>query len=451
MKPRLRLALLAVAASACITTRSAAFYPISWAHQFGTALDDTTWYESGNAIDLDGLGSVYVAGLTNGNLAALNLGVPDTFVRKYDAATGTALWTRQLGTAGGELTHGVAADALGNVFVGGSTYGNLSGPNAGQSDVFIVKYDGGGNLLWTRQVGTSADDQTFSIVEDGLGNAYLTGRTFGSLAGPLVGIANAFLLKYDAAGNQLWARQSTFASFASASAVSVDSAGNAYVTGTAQNDVFLSKYDAAGNFQWNQTLATPFHETGYALDTDSNGNVYVTGLTYGNLGGPNAGPADLFLAKYNPAGALQWVKQLGTPGVDIGLGVAVDSWDNVIISGSTTESLFGANSSPGSQDLILAQFDPNGNLVKSLQLGTTGAETNPSVSLDAVNSIYVAGTTTYQLNDTNGQFPNDIYVIKFVIPEPTSWSLMTMTLVMMCGLPGTRHLDRCRRRPRFNR
>ncbi len=104
-------------------------------------------------------------------------------------------WSRQLGTSRNDSGNGVATDPLGNVFISGRTEGSLGGPNAGDYDAFVSKYDSTGNLLWTRQLSTSAEDNSYGVAADPLGNIYISGYTAGSLGGPNAGGRDAFLVK----------------------------------------------------------------------------------------------------------------------------------------------------------------------------------------------------------------------------------------------------------------
>jgi hypothetical protein len=118
----------------------------------------------------------------------------DAFVSKYDAA-GTLVWTRQLGTGSGDGCYGVSADGLGSVYISGYTAGNLGGASAGSFDAFVSKYDAAGTLAWTRQLGTGSDDVSFGVSADGLGNVYFSGYTYGNLGGASAGGADAFVSK----------------------------------------------------------------------------------------------------------------------------------------------------------------------------------------------------------------------------------------------------------------
>jgi hypothetical protein len=115
-------------------------------------------------------------------------------------------WIRQLGDSVYDESKAVSADGLGSVYIGGRTDGSLGGPSLGSTDAFVSKFDSAGNLLWTSQHGTSATDYGYGVSADGLGNIFLSGYTYGSLGGPHAGSADAFVSKFDSAGNFVWAR-----------------------------------------------------------------------------------------------------------------------------------------------------------------------------------------------------------------------------------------------------
>jgi hypothetical protein len=391
-------------------------FTVDWSRQLGTQYDDLTWFLIGHAVSADGLGNVYFAGQTDGSLGGPSAGGADVFLGKYDSA-GTLQWTRQLGVAGYDEAHGISVDSLGNNFVTGWTGGSLGGPNAGSTDAFVSNYNPSGALQWTKQIGTTADDRASGLAADGLGNVYVTGTTSGALGGPLTGSINAFLFKFDSAGNQLWARQSSFSQFSSGYAVTSDALGNVFITGTTVFDTFVSKYDSAGNFQWNQIFGSAAYDEGSALVADGLGNVYVTGETRGNLAATNLGFSDAYLTKLNSAGAIVWTKQFGTTGNDVSRGITIDNTGAIYIAGGTDGSLYGPNL--GQTDLFLAKFDAAGNLLDSIQLGSAGEEFNSSISFDPSGALYVAGSTTSNFGGpANGGY--DVYVMKFAIPEPSS-------------------------------
>jgi hypothetical protein len=184
-------------------------------------------------------------------LGGPNAGSYDAWIAKYDAG-GNQQWVRQFGTPEGDLSRGgLSADGLGNVYFSGWTNGSLATLNAGGSDAFIAKFNAAGNQLWTRQLGSAEPDLGQSVSTDGRGNIYLSGHTSGSLGGSNAGGSDAWVAKYDANGNHIWTHQ----------------------LGTESGDFNISVSD------------------------DGLGNIYISGNTAGSLGGPNAGGSDAFLAK----------------------------------------------------------------------------------------------------------------------------------------------------------
>ena len=112
------------------------------------------------------------------------------------------LWTRQFGTRHDEDAAGLAVDASGNVFVTGSTSGQLPGQTSfGFSDAWVRKYDDAGNEVWTRQFGASEEgaDSGEGAAVDSQGNLLLVGRTAKALSGTSAGSFDGYLRKYSTA------------------------------------------------------------------------------------------------------------------------------------------------------------------------------------------------------------------------------------------------------------
>lgn len=232
------------------------------------------------------------------------------------------MWTRQLGTRSYETSYDVSADVQGNVYISGSTEGSLGGPNTGKEDAFVSKLDTQGKLVWTSQLGTSSEDVCFGVSPDGLGNVYISGSTKGSLGGPNAGDRDAFVSKFDSQGNLLWTQQMGTSSWDESSSVLVDGRGNVYISGrtfgslsgpnAGSMDAFVSKFDPQGKLLWTRQFGTPGSDASLDISADGPGNVYISGRTKGSLGGPNGGDWDAFVSKFDPQGNLLWTRQLGT-------------------------------------------------------------------------------------------------------------------------------------------
>jgi hypothetical protein len=410
---------------------------LEWTRQLGTSSPDLSF-----GVSADGLGSVYVSGITNGSLGGLNAGSSDAFVSKYDAA-GNLQWTRQLGTRDADESYGISADGLGNVYISGYTNGSLGGPNAGNYDAFVSKFDAAGTLQWTKQLGSSAIEENYGVSADGLGNVYITGGTNGSLGGPNAGGSDAFVSKYDAGGNLLWTRQLGTSSPEYSQGVSADVLGNVYISGVAwgslggayagNGDVFVSKYDAAGNLQWTKQLGTSAYDANQGVSADGLGNVYISGFTNGSLDAPNAGGPDAFVGKYDAAGNLQWIRQLGTSAIDSNNAISADGLGNAYVSGVTFGSLGGPTAGAG--DAFVSKYDAAGNLQWTKQLGTIADDFSYGVSADGLGNIFLSGYTSGSLGAPNAG-PTDVFVAKYsdsVVPEPQSIVLVGLAILVLIG------------------
>ncbi len=90
----------------------------------------------------------------------------------------------QFGTSGNDYAKGIAVDKDGYVFTSGYTSGAFgSFTNAGEYDGFLLKFDGAGVLLWTKQFGTVGTDYVYGIAVDNTGNSYVGGTTTAAFAG----------------------------------------------------------------------------------------------------------------------------------------------------------------------------------------------------------------------------------------------------------------------------
>ncbi|MEZ6191258.1 MAG: SBBP repeat-containing protein [Phycisphaerales bacterium] len=291
-----------------------------WSTQIGTASADAS-----RSVALDAAGNAYISGYTSGSLGGNNAGRSDAFLTKFDPS-GNELWSTQIGTASNDGSRSVAVDAAGNAYITGSTYGSLGGPLAGSSDAFLTKIDPAGIELWTKQIGTASYDESYSVAVDAAGNAYISGTTEGSLGGTNVGYADVFLTKFDPSGNELWGTQIGTTTYDESYSVAVDAAGNAYISGqtygglggnnNGKYDAFLIKFDPSGNELWSTQIGTAGDDWNTSVVVDAAGNAYISGHTDGSLGGNNAGFNDAFLTKFDPWGNELWSTQVGTASGD---------------------------------------------------------------------------------------------------------------------------------------
>jgi hypothetical protein len=368
----------------------------------------------------------------------------------------------------------VTADAAGNVYTTGFFQGTadfdpsaatLSFSSAGSDDIFISKLDASGNLVWAKKFGASGSDKGNSIAVDASGNVYATGWFNGtvdfdpsaSVTFNLIsaGSSDAFIVKLDAAGNFVWAKQIGSTGGDNGRGIVLDASGNVYTTGNfsgtvdfdpsaatftvtsaGAQDAYISKLDGTGNFVWAKTLGGTADDKGFSVDLDASGNVFVTGEFAGSCDmDPGAavanlvsgGATDIFVSKLDASGNYVWGKAvMSGPSDDWATALKVDG-GNVYVSGQFTGTADADPSaatftftSNGAYDTFISKLDATGSLLWSKQLGGTSDDVGRAIAVDGTGKVYLTGgfqntvdfdpavATTYTLTSNGG---SDIFIL----------------------------------------
>ncbi|MEX2172024.1 MAG: SBBP repeat-containing protein [Pirellulales bacterium] len=378
---------------------------LEWTRQLGSTGNDQTF-----GVSADGMGSVYMSGLTQGALGAPNGGGHDAFVSKWDTVTGNLLWIRQLGTASQDGSLSVSADRSGSVFITGYTDGNLGGSNVGSRDVFFSKYDSTGELSWTRQFGSALTDYGLYVAGDGAGNVYLTGNTTIPQPPPFAALPVSFLSKYDALGGLVWTRKDTGGSIA------VDGLGNVHTS--------TGKYNSLGEGVWIRERNLNIGDAITSVAADMFGNSYISGYTFGSLSGQNAGAEDAFVIKYDADGNILWTVQLGTASREQSLGVSATTLGDVYISGWTEGNLGGPNL--GNADAFVAKVG----CISGSTCSLAGDYNDDGIVNAADYTVWrdtdgsPEGLTAWQRNFGLAYGIGSSELQNAAVPEPTAWQLL---------------------------
>lgn len=394
-----------------------------------------TWTSSNESVaTIDDSGQLTAIAIGTSTITATSASDPTVFdqVLANVLEPGSVRWSRQFGTVADDLMVGVAVDPDGNVVVVGTTLGDLGGPNAGGYDGFVRKYDGRGNVLWTRQFGGPGTDYPDDIAVDSDGNVVVVGGTNGVLGDAGAGLFDAFVRKYDPDGAVIWTRQFGTAGQDGALGVAVDPSGNIVVVGSTTGnlagsepdvlDAYVRKYDGAGTVMWTRQFSFEERTSGRSVATDVTGNILVAGRASWTDPEDESAVFDyLYVRKYDANGDIVWTVQMGSDEEDDNaVFIAADPAGNAIIAGSTIGDLAGEN--VGTRDgFVIKLGAAGGAVIWSRQIGTITADQGDGVATDADGNVIVVGSTLGALQGSSaGSY--DVYVRKYDASGLTVWT-----------------------------
>ena len=367
----------------------------------------TTGTDEGQGINVDGSGNVYVTGTSGGNWTGPSSEAPlrafqgttDPYIAKL-TTNGDWVWHTFLGSAGNiDQGWAITLDSSGNVYVAGrgdsATWTGLGTPvqpHSGGADGFAAKLNSSGAVQWYTFMGGTGTDESRGIIVDSGANSYISGasdETWGSPINPhsSAGDDDAFVTKLNSTGVRQW---NTFMGAASTNdwgrAITMDGSGNIYVTGSSgatwgspirsfqgSLDGFVSKLNNSGVRQWNTFLGGTATDYGYGLFEDPNGYLYAVGYSAATWGSPlNAyiGSSDIYLARLDTNGSLNWNTFMGSTNQDRGQAVMKDPNGNVAVAGGSLATWGRPGRLPcrklGRRDSLLLRPDNRGCVVGHL-------------------------------------------------------------------------------------
>lgn len=344
-------------------------------------------------------------------------------------------WMKEFGTAENDGALGVVANDSGDIYIAGVTHASGEAENGSYgTDALIAKLNSSGVVLWTHQFGSPLDDSANDIGLDGSGNVYVVGSTDGDLDGNMPNTdedeSDPFIRKYSPEGSLLWSQQIERVERGGISDLAVTSSGDLFVTGTTYGvldggenlgatDIYITKYSSEGVEIWTRQLGTPGSDFGRGIAVNASGEAYVTGHAEGWLGGSDGPEVDStwFLAKYSPDGDSLWIQQSEAT-QSHAYGVALSGSDEAYVVGRTLYD-FEDGTLLDSGDTFVAKSSPDGvNLWTERRLGTDN-NTGSAIAVSD-SGILVTGGTNEFLEATGGVW-FDAFVTKYTESGVELW------------------------------
>ena len=315
------------------------------------------------------------SGSTDGDVSEAARGLTDYWMIKIDAV-GTKQWDKRFGGTTNSLNFALnkarfAFETDDNGYmIGGLINSNMTGGDItegviGGDDMWVVKTDATGNMVWDQRLGTADADDCNHGIQTADGGYILVGSSFGGIDTDKTeanyGSHDGWVVKLDAAGNKVWDRGfgGSMTDIFEAVLATPDGGyllggrswspadGNKTSAGYGNYDYWVVKIDPAGTKEWENSFGGSEHDQLWSLALDNDGGF----LLFGSSGSPadgnkteaSLGDKDYWVVKIDNTGNKVWEKAWGTSGSDQGKSIAVTN-DGYIISGDTSAGIDGDKS-----------------------------------------------------------------------------------------------------------
>jgi hypothetical protein len=394
-------------------------------------------------IKIDKLNNIYISGYYNSSITIYhsnnnvfktlsNSGNYDLFIAKYNNS-GTAQWVSKISGEGDErpinsvynyylgfgtnmdVPVNIELDSSNNVYVSGyyystpltvynsnnSVFNTLD--NSGYNDIFIVKYDSNGFAKWSTRIGGGGIESPVNLLVDNKNNVYINGNFYFST--PLI---------FYHSNNSIFTTLTT----------------------TDSTQIFVSKYNTDGSCQWVTRIGGNNVSRPVNMVVDLSYNVYISGhynsSTFTIYSSDNSisktfdvsGGYDIFVAKYNSSGILQWGIRVGGTDNDFPTNILVDKQNNLYLYNFSTypssiifynadssifNTYYNIGGNTGRYDVFLAKYNTSGFGIWSTRISGNYEDGPVNMVLDSNSNIYVSGnyvSTQLAIYNSNGSMYN---------------------------------------------
>ncbi len=418
---------------------------LGWQKCFGGSAQDIP-----GSISKSNDGNIFILGNVeshNGDITSY-MASTDIWLTKTDTA-GNIIWRKTFGGSSIDVGISVIELANGNIYIGGyssSVDGNISN-SKGNFDVILLCLDATGNLLWEKNFGGSQVDLCYSMIVTNDGNFALGGATF-SDDGDVTfneGGQDIWLLKIDVNGNLLWELNSGGSGTDICYALTQDAAGNIYGTGTTNSndgditflhgnyDVCVFKAASNGSLIWNKTFGGSEYESAQTILIDNQQKLFVGGYTRSDNGDitSNEGFGDVWFLQVSNQGSLLFQKTYGGTGSENLYSLIQTIDGGYLLAAGTTSNDFDIKNTCGYEDVWLLKLNSQLNTEWSRNYGGTGSD-RPVKMINNTNGGYLIAAYTFSNDiDVTGQHGSaDIWIIGFSCVIPSA-SFSTSTAVCL--------------------
>ncbi|MBE9480207.1 MAG: T9SS type A sorting domain-containing protein [Bacteroidetes bacterium] len=348
-----------------------------------------------------------IAAKENGYLLAIHIGTDEPGITNYHGlgdiwivntdSSGNIVWERCFGGSSGDVPQKIKKANDNEYYIYGYTFstdGDVQSGNNGYSDLWVVKINGQGDLLWEQTYGCTGYDEPRDMILTPDGGFVMIDR---------IGIGGGDVTNFYGSG-----------------------------------DVWMCKCDSLGNIEWEKTLGNQWLDSGVSMILNSEGNIMMIGATahYGGIVDCNAddGYGDVWLVELNLSGEILWQRCYGGSYYDLGYDIKELEDGYIFTAGSNSNDgdVTGhhgpaGNAPDGWPDIWVVNIDNQGSIIWQKSLGGTDSEYPKYLTQTAEGGILVIGTTYSNDGDVSGNhsmpggYDMDIWVVKLSPEGEIEW------------------------------
>lgn len=375
-------------------------------------------------------------------------------------------WAQSGGGNSAEYTASIVSDEAGNTFVAGYFssdtvfFGDSTLVLNVNDDIFLLRYDVSGNLIWAKRFGGSGYDYPGALATDIYGNVYMTGYfgsdtiDFDNYMLVSEGYDDLFIVKILPDGMVSWAKSYGGDDFEWGMGIACDNNGNLYITGLfdsdtlifggytfynkGSDDILLAKFDNSGNLQWAMASGNAQADAGTAVSTTSDGSVFLTGnyfggnyLIFGSDTLFGSGGYDAFITKFDASGSVLWSNSLqGNNNDFIRACIPLDNGE-VYIAGSFFSDTLALGSlelvTQGGEDAFFAKLDNTGEPIWAGRYGGTDWDRCTGLTIDPSDNLYLCGnfrspSISFGSTTLTNSGSSNIFLVKFNLNGNVQWA-----------------------------
>lgn len=393
-----------------------------------------TQTDTGRGVATYADGSVISAGTTrsvDGNLTA-SRGGTDAWLARLDAGGGL-VWNKNYGGLGQDEFTALVPISDGGVLAVGSTTstdGDVTG-NHGLRDIWVVRLNGSGEIQWQKTLGGSGDDFANAAIGLSDGSFVIAGYVIsndGDVSGNH-GAEDVWVIKIDGSGKLLWQKTfgGSFRDVGNDIAMTLD--GGFVVAGQTNSsdgdvggsrnslDYWVIRMDANGNKVWSKAMGSTTEDAATAVTTASDGTITIAGFASSNDGDVTGGTLTLdnfWIVKVDGVGTMIWQKTFGGSGLDRPTDIIAGVDGSYLVLGQTTSNDGNVKGNHGQLDAWLIDIGGStGTLIWQQTFGGTATDAFYNFSITPDNGLIMSGNTQSNDGDVTGNHGDvDMWVMK---------------------------------------